>query len=55
MKAAARSMTPKEAATAFYGQDQAAFDKMVEALSSSDPRLAKVFQDVRERFLETLN
>ena len=46
-------MDPKEAAVAFYGQDEDAFAEMVEKLAASDPRLIAVFQRTRQRFLET--
>ena len=52
MKQTAQSMTPKEAAKAFFGQDEAAFAETVAMLAQSDPRLAKVFQNTRKRFLD---
>lgn len=45
-------MTPKEAAMAFFGQEDAAFAETVATLSKSDPRLAKVFHATRKRFLD---
>lgn len=50
MKSVSQSMSPQEAAQAFYGQDDVAFSEMISKLSSQDPRLAKVFQNVRRRF-----
>ncbi|SFR96988.1 hypothetical protein [Yoonia litorea] len=52
MKEAAQSMTPQEAAQAFFGQDDTAFAETVALLTKSDPRLAKVFQSTRKRFLD---
>lgn len=53
MKTITQAMDPKEAAQAFYGQDQDAFTQMVEVLSSADPRLLAVFQRTRQRYLES--
>ncbi len=55
MKSVSQSMSPQEAAQAFYGQDEAAFSEMVSKLSSQDPRLLKVFQNVKRRFKEQKN
>ncbi len=52
MKSVSQSMTPLEAAKAFYGQDEAAFSSMLEKLTASDPRLARVFNRTRKNFLE---
>lgn len=52
MKAMTESMTPKEAAQAFFGQDDASFAETVAMLAKNDPRLARVFQNTRRRFLE---
>lgn len=45
-------MNPREAAKAFYGQDEATFAEMVARLTASDPRLASVFENTRRRFTE---
>lgn len=55
MKSASHSMTPGEAAKAFYGQDDASFSDVIEKLSATDPRLLKVFNNVRQRYLEQKN
>ena len=55
MKEIAQSMTPKQAAQAFFGQDDAAFAKTIEMLTRNDPRLAKVFHSTRQRFLDDKN
>lgn len=52
MKNAPQSMTPREAAQAFYGQDEAVFADMVEKLAENDPRLIDVFKRTRKQFLE---
>lgn len=52
MKDATRSMSPKEAAQAFFGQDDASFAETVAMLAQNDPRLAQVFQNTRRRFLQ---
>lgn len=52
MKNISQSMDPDEAAQAFFGQDEAAFNRMVDDLATNDPRLALVFQRTRKRFLE---
>ncbi len=52
MKNVAQSMTPREAAQAFYGQDEAVFSEMLAKLAASDPRLVNAFQNTRKRFLE---
>jgi len=49
MKNTSQSMTPDEAAKAFYGQDDASFAKMIARLTKNDPRLAKAFQNTRMR------
>ncbi len=51
MKNIAQSMSPREAAQAFFGQDDASFAETIAMLTKSDPRLAKVFQNTRKRFL----
>ncbi|WP_159086892.1 hypothetical protein [Loktanella sp. Alg231-35] len=55
MKSVSQSMSPQEAAQAFYGQDDAAFSEMVSKLASQDPRLLKVFQTVKRRFNDPKN
>jgi hypothetical protein len=45
-------MSPKEAAQAFFGQDDASFAETVAMLAQNDPRLAQVFQNTRRRFLQ---
>ncbi|MCK0096760.1 hypothetical protein MWU60_14360 [Yoonia sp. F2084L] len=52
MKDAAQSMTQREAAQAFYGQDESSFYDMVAKLAANDPRLSDVFKSTRRRFLE---
>lgn len=52
MKNVSQSMTPREAAQAFYGQDEDAFSQMVAKLAESDPRLVNVFKNTRNRFLK---
>ena len=52
MKTAAQSMTPDEAAAAFFGQNEQQFAAMIEKLTKDDPRLRKVFQATRQRFLD---
>lgn len=52
MKNASQSMTPNEAAHAFFGQDDASFAEIVAKLTKNDPRLARVFNSTRERFLK---
>ena len=52
MKEAMQSMSPREAAQAFFGQDDASFAATVAMLAKNDPRLAQVFQKTRRRFLE---
>jgi hypothetical protein len=55
MKHIAQSMTPQQAAKAFFGQDDASFAETVAMLTKNDPRLAKVFLKTRERFLDSEN
>ncbi|MGJ8623838.1 MAG: hypothetical protein ACSHW1_13840 [Yoonia sp.] len=52
MKEISQSMTPHEAAHAFYGLDEASFSDMIEKLSKSDPRLKDVFMRTRKRYLD---
>lgn len=52
MKSIAQSMSPREAAKAFFGQDDVAFAETIEMLTKNDPRLAQVFQNTRRRFLQ---
>lgn len=52
MKSVAQSMTPHEAAQAFFGQDDASFAETIAMLTKNDPRLAQVFQNTRRRFLK---
>ena len=52
MKTVSQSMSPREAAQAFYGQDEAAFELVIGKLSESDPRLVKVFQQTRKTYLD---
>ena len=52
MKSIADSMSPLEAARAFYGQDEVAFAKTIAKMTKTDPRLARIFQNTRRRFLE---
>ena len=52
MKASAQSMDPQQAAQAFFGLNDADFDKMIAKLAKNDPRLVKVFQNTRARFLQ---
>lgn len=52
MKNISQSMTQREAAQAFYGQDDASFSDMVAKLAVNDPRLKDVFKNTRSRFLE---
>ena len=47
-----RSMSPEEAAQAFFGQDDASFAETVALLAKNDPRLVEVFQNTRRRFLQ---
>jgi hypothetical protein len=44
-------MSPREAAQAFYGQDDAAFAEMISKLAVNDPRLLDAFKGTRSRFL----
>ena len=55
MKEIAQSMTPEQAATAFFGQDDAEFAKTMALLTRNDPRLEQVFRNTRNRFLEDRN
>ncbi|MDA9979849.1 hypothetical protein N9E38_00240 [Yoonia sp.] len=52
MKNVSQSMAPREAARAFYGQDEAVFASIVEKLAENDPRLVDVFKLTRKRYLE---
>ncbi len=53
MKNINESMSPSDAAQAFFGQDDATFSEMIAKLTANDPRLAAVFQGTRKRFLES--
>ena len=53
MKNAADSMSPEEAAQAFFGQNDEAFAEMIGKLTKNDPRLVKVFEGTRQRFLQS--
>ena len=52
MKNTSQSMSPREAAQAFYGQDEALFSEMIAKLAVNDPRLSDVFKSTRKRFLD---
>jgi hypothetical protein len=52
MKNASQSMTPDEAACAFFGQDDASFAKRIAELTKNDPRLERVFKSTRNRLLD---
>ena len=52
MKTVCKSMTPDDAARAFFGQNEDAFEKMIDKLTASDPRLTKAFHNMRERYLD---
>lgn len=52
MKTVYQSMTPDDAAMAFFGQSEDNFEKMIDELTASDPRLTKAFQNMRERYLK---
>jgi hypothetical protein len=47
-----QSMTPEEAAQAFYGQDDANFADMVAKLAKNDARLVQVFKNTRKHVLD---
>ena len=51
MKSISASMTPDEAAEAFYGLDDASFAEALKKMTANDPRLSAVFQATRARFL----
>lgn len=51
MKSVCESMSPDDAARAFFGQNDENFAKMIEKLTANDPRLAKAFERTRERYL----
>ena len=40
-----------EAAKAFYGQSDADFAEQISRMAVSDPRLVKIFERTRERYL----
>ncbi|HEV8035497.1 hypothetical protein [Yoonia sp.] len=48
-------MDPDEAAQAFFGQDDKTFSEMLKKLTANDPRLTAIFQQTRERFLNSQN
>ncbi|PJI93155.1 hypothetical protein BC777_2025 [Yoonia maricola] len=52
MKNTTQSMSPQEAAQAFYGQDEKSFSEMLSQLTVNDPRLVAIFQRTRQRFLD---
>lgn len=52
MKNATQSMSPREAAQAFYGQDNTGFADMIAMLTQSDPRLTQAFYNTRDRFVD---
>jgi hypothetical protein len=52
MKAITQSMDPRDAAKAFYGQNEDSFTEMVARLTASDPRLQAAFENTRRRFHE---
>ena len=52
MKIMSQSMSPQEAAKAFYGQEEASFAEMIAKLSECDPRLVKVFNQTRKNYLD---
>jgi len=51
MKTICESMTPDDAAQAFFGQNEEAFLKMIDKLTANDPRLTKAFENMRVRYL----
>ncbi len=51
LKSESESMTPDAAAKALFGRDQDSFTKSVNQLAVNDPRLAQVFENVRQRYL----
>lgn len=55
MKSISKSMDPDEAAQAFFGQDDKTFSEMLKKLTANDPRLTAIFQQTRERFLNSQN
>ena len=55
MKSTEQSSSPREAANAFYGQDDAGFARAIMKLTANDPRLANIFNNVRKRHLEQKN
>lgn len=40
-----------EAAHAFYGQSDAEFALQIKQMTAADPRLAKIFENTRKRYL----
>ena len=52
MSASYLSMSSKDAAKAFYGQDDASFHQSIAKLASADPRLLDVFKRTRHNFLD---
>jgi hypothetical protein len=55
MKNTSQSMSPRDAAEAFYGQDEVAFAEMVERIAINDQRLVELFKNTRNRFIEGKN
>ena len=41
-----------EAAQAFYGQSESDFALQIKQLTAGDPRLAKIFENTRKRYLK---
>lgn len=41
-----------EAAQAFYGQSESDFAFQIKQLTAGDPRLAKIFENTRKRYLK---
>ena len=52
MKSTSDSMSPDEAAKAFFGQDDATFALTIAKLTKNDQRLAKAFHTTRQAFLK---
>jgi hypothetical protein len=52
MKEPAQSMTPAQAAAAFFGQSDSDFSQIVDKLTQHDARLRRAFENTRTRYLE---
>ena len=52
MKNVSQSMSQREAAKAFYGQDEVSFSEMIVKLAVNDPRLVDVFKRTRALFID---